>query len=327
MQTFSTRCPTRIDLAGGTIDLWPIWAIVDNCTTVNASIDIYTQCELQPLETSHIEIHSPDIKKMWSFGSIDELYSAKEDALSFFKAHIRHWNPKQGFRLTAQSQSPVGGGLGGSSSLSVAIYKTFQQWLRPNLSDIHKMVTECSHIEAKVLATPTGLQDYYGAASEGLNLMAFSTHGVALNTITSHQRAFNDSIIVVYTGKSHHSGINNWGVLKKFIDKDNQTIRALQTIRDVSLMVTEACAKGKWSDLPELFTQDFKAREDLSVEFMSAEIRELKKITDAQGAHGFKICGAGGGGCVAVWCRPQDKSEIAAAIGRSGYQVLQARFL
>lgn len=327
MQTFSTRCPTRIDLAGGTIDLWPIWAIVDHCTTVNASIDIYTQCQLQPLESKQIEIHSPDTHRTWSFSTVDELYASQEDSVSFFKAHVRHWNPSQGFRLTAQSQSPVGGGLGGSSSLSVAIYKTFQQWLSPIAKDIHKMVSECSHIEAKVLATPTGLQDYYGAASEGLNLMTFSTHGVDLNRITDHQKTFNDSIIVVYTGKSHHSGINNWGVLKKFIDKDNQTTRALQTIRNVSLQMSEACVQGKWSELPELFTKDFKAREDLSEEFMSPEIRELKKITDAHGAHGFKICGAGGGGCVAVWCRPQDKSGIADAIGRSGYQVLQARFL
>lgn len=327
MTTFKTQCPTRIDLAGGTIDLWPIWAILDHCSTVNVSIDIYTTCTIEPLATPDIYIESPDIKRKWHFKSVQELYASKEDALVFYKSHISHWQPEQGFRITTTSMSPVGGGLGGSSSLSIAIYKTFHQWLAKSSLDIHKMVSECSHIEAKVLVTPTGLQDYYGAASEGLNIIAFDTHGPSLKTLQSHNEVFNRSILVVYTGKSHHSGINNWGVLKKFIDKDKSTIDALVQIRDVALKVSEASTRGDWSKLPALFTLDFQAREKLSAEFMSNEIRDLKKITDTVGAIGFKICGAGGGGCVAVWCPPDKKEAIHAHIENAGYKVLQTRFL
>ncbi len=327
MSTFSTQCPTRIDLAGGTIDLWPIWAILDNCSTINVSIDIYTTCTLEALTTPDIYIESPDIKRKWHFKNIQELYASKEEALVFFKSHIAHWNPEGGFRITTTSMSPVGGGLGGSSSLSVAIYKTFHQWLGRTNLDIHKMVAECSHIEAKVLATPTGLQDYYGAASEGLNIISFDSHGPALKALQSHNDTFNRSLLVVYTGKSHHSGINNWGVLKKFIDKDRATVDALIQIRDVALKVADSCTRGDWAKLPALFTLDFQAREKLSSEFMSAEIRDLKKITDAAGAIGFKICGAGGGGCVAVWCPPDKKQHIEQQIQSANYQVLKTRFL
>lgn len=327
MSIYRTQCPTRIDLAGGTIDLWPIWAILDNCSTINVSIDVFTTCTIEPLTTSDIYIESPDIQRKWHFKSIQELYASKEEALTFFKSHIAHWNPEHGFRITTTSMSPVGGGLGGSSSLSIAIYKTFHQWLGKAALDIHKMVLECSHIEAKVLVTPTGLQDYYGAASQGLNILSFDTHGPGLETVHAHSEAFNRSILVVYTGKSHHSGINNWGVLKKFIDKDKTTVDALVQIRDVALRVKDTCLRADWSKLPALFTLDFLAREKLSSEFMSSEIRDLKKITDSAGAIGFKICGAGGGGCVAVWC-PEDKKEsIQAQIQQAGYRVLQTRFL
>lgn len=327
MSVYSTQCPTRIDLAGGTVDLWPIWAILDNCVTVNVSIDVMTTCEIEPLETTAIEIDSPDIQKKWSFKNAQELYDSKDEALLFFKSHIAHWKPQKGFRIATRSQSPVGGGLGGSSSLSIAIYKTFQKWLNKTDISIHKMVADCSNIEAKVLVTPTGLQDYYGAASVGLNIIPFSTHGVALSTLNTHNEVFNASIVVVYTGKSHNSGINNWGVLKKFIDKDKTTVAALEQIRDVSLKVRDACNQSQWEKLPELFTQDFSAREKLSDQFMSPEIRDLKVIADAAGAKGFKICGAGGGGCVAVWCSPSTKATIAKKIEDSGYKVLQTRFL
>lgn len=327
MTIYSTQCPTRIDLAGGTIDLWPIWAILDECVTINVSIDVYTTCEIQPLETSEIKIESPDMQKTWAFKNSDELYASNDEALTFFKAHIAHWKPTGGFRIATRSMSPVGGGLGGSSSLSVAIYKTFQKWLGKNEIDIHRLVADCSNIEAKVLVTPTGLQDYYGAASVGLNVIPFDSHGPSIKTLIQHQDVFNSSIIVVYTGKSHHSGINNWGVLKKFIDKDKTTTEALKQIRDVALEVSDVCQKGEWARLPELFTQDFSAREKLSDQFMSKEIRDLKKISDAAGAIGFKICGAGGGGCVAVWCPPEKKAAIEQQIGQSGYRVLQTRFL
>lgn len=327
MSLYSTKCPTRIDLAGGTIDLWPIWAIIDDCATVNVAIDVYTYCEIEVSTTKEIEIDSPDIQKKWHFKNAEELYKSNDNSVAFFKAHIAHWQPTQGFRISTRSESPVGGGLGGSSSLSVAIYKTFEKWLGVTNVDIHRMVSECSNIEAKVLVTPTGLQDYYGAASVGLNIIPFSTHGVSLKTLQTHQKKFNESIIIVYTGKSHNSGINNWGVLKKFLDKDDKTTRALFKIRDVAQKVSVACSHADWEKLPMLFTEDFHAREMLSEQFMSGEIRELKSITDKVGATGFKICGAGGGGCVAVWCQPETKVQVEKQIQASGYKVLQARFL
>ena len=33
------RAPTRIDLAGGTVDLWPLFLLHDDPVTVNAAID------------------------------------------------------------------------------------------------------------------------------------------------------------------------------------------------------------------------------------------------------------------------------------------------
>lgn len=327
MSVFSTQCPTRIDLAGGTIDLWPLWAIIDNCVTVNVSIDIYTSCEIEALNSSEVIIEAPDIKKTWKFNTVEEVYTSTDESLVFFKAHISYWKPSKGFRISTRSMSPVGGGLGGSSSLSIAIFKTFQKWLGPTDIDIHTMVAHCSHIEAQVLVTPTGLQDYYGAASVGLNIIPFNTHGPKIFTTQKHNDVFNNSIIVVYTGKSHHSGINNWGVLKKFIDKDKTTTQALHQIRNVALQMRAACENADWDKLPALFTKDFEAREMLSEDFMSPEIAELKKITDKAGAIGFKICGAGGGGCVAVWCKPETKAAISQEITKNKYQVLNTRFL
>jgi len=321
---YTVKSPTRFDLAGGTLDLWPLWAILGDATTVNVSIDIFTHCSLEPLAAKKIRIESLDLKKTWSFDSLNDLLNARDEGLGFYKAHLMHWRPTEGFAMKTQSESPVGGGLGGSSSLSVSVYKAFQQWLGKK-ADVHELVRHCSNIEAFILKTPTGTQDYYGAAAHGLNIIDYTSSGAKLTTLQTHKSELAQRFLVVYTGKSHHSGINNWQVLKKFIDGDAHTAKALGKIREAGARMKELCLAGAWDKIPAVFDLEFEARTMLADSFMSEEIAKLKKISDQAGAEGFKICGAGGGGCVVVWTQPVKRQSIADAISKSGFQVLAAK--
>jgi D-glycero-alpha-D-manno-heptose-7-phosphate kinase len=318
------KSPTRFDLAGGTLDLWPLWAILGRATTVNVSIDIFTHCHLEPQAGKKIRIESLDLKKTWDFNSLQDLLNSSDEALGFYKAHLMHWQPQDGFYMKTQSESPVGGGLGGSSSLSVSVYKAFLAW-RGEKRDIHDIVRHCSNIEAFILKTPTGTQDYYGAAASGLNIIDFDSSGSKLTTLQIHKEEFTRRFLVVYTGKSHHSGINNWQVLKKFIDGDPHTEKALRKIQEAGARMKKICLAGQWQDIPSVFDLEFEARTMLADSFMSEEISKLKKISDKAGAEGFKICGAGGGGCVVVWTSPEKRESVKAAVTAGGFQVLAAQ--
>jgi D-glycero-alpha-D-manno-heptose-7-phosphate kinase len=323
---YKVKSPMRFDLAGGTLDLWPIWAMLGNACTVNVSISLYTECEIIPLSTQKIEIVSEDFKKEWSFESLNGFLASTEPDLLFYQAHIKHWMPKSGFRMITRSESPVGGGLGGSSSLSISVYKAFAQWLGSN-EDIHQVVRACSNIEAFILKTPTGTQDYYGAASQGLNVIDFDFSGAKLQTLQSHRQVMADKLMVVYTGKSHHSGINNWQVLKKYIDGDSETRKALESLQQTAFEMRKACLAGGWEKIPKLFAQEFEARLLLADSFVSPEILKLKNIADQNGAEGFKICGAGGGGCVGLWLKSGTQSLLKQAIEKSGFRVLDVQIL
>jgi D-glycero-alpha-D-manno-heptose-7-phosphate kinase len=323
---YKTKSPMRFDLAGGTLDLWPIWAMLGQASTVNVSISLYTECEIVPLKTENIEIVSKDFNKTWNFANLKELLASKDKDLLFYQAHIRHWMPKEGFKITTRSESPIGGGLGGSSSLSVSIYKTFLQWLGKT-EDIHQVVRACSNIEAFILKTPTGTQDYYGAAAQGLNIIDFDFSGTKLQTLQHHRQVLADKLMIVYTGKSHHSGINNWQVLKKYIDADNETTKALLSLQKTAFAMREACLQGHWEKIPALFAQEFEARLMLADSFVSPEILKLKKIADQHGAEGFKICGAGGGGCVGLWLKTGTQAQLRQAVEKDGFQVLDVQIL
>ena len=316
----------RFDLAGGTLDLWPIWAMLDKACTVNVSISLFTECDITPSANSKIEIVSEDFKKTWNFENLASLLDSADKDLLFYQAHIKHWMPKAGFRMTTRSESPMGGGLGGSSSLSVSVYKAFAQWLGVQ-EDIHQMVRACSNIEAFILKTPTGTQDYYGAASQGLNIIDFDFSGAKLQTLQSHRQVMADKLMIVYTGKSHHSGINNWQVLKKYIDGDAETRQALESLQQTAFEMRKACVAGDWQQIPKLFAKEFEARLLLADSFVSPEILKLKKLADEHGAEGFKICGAGGGGCVGLWLKAGTHSALKKAVESNGFRILDVQIL
>lgn len=317
--------PTRFDLAGGTLDMWPIWAMLGGACTINVAINIHTHCTLQPRDDERIIIESPDLNKKWEFNNLEELILSPEPQLSFYKAHIGFWQPEYGFRLKTSSESPVGGGLGGSSSLSVAIFKAFLKWQHNSEMKVHDLVRSCSNIEAEVLQTPTGTQDYYPAALGGLNIIDYYHEGPHVQVYENHKGKIDSHFFIVYTGKSHNSGINNWQVLKNFIDGDVQTKKALFAIRDVAFMMKDACLNQKWQDMPILFEKEYQARMLLADSFSSPEIEKLKSLSVKYGAKGLKICGAGGGGCVLIWCDPELRQNISDKIKADGFQILETQ--
>lgn len=323
---YKTKSPMRFDLAGGTLDLWPIWALLGKACTVNVSIGLFTECEIVPLVDSKIEIVSNDFNKKWFFSNLEDLLSSQDKDLLFYQAHVRQWMPKSGFRITTKSESPIGGGLGGSSSLSVSVYQTFAKWLSKS-EDIHQIVRACSNIEAFILKTPTGTQDYYGAIATGLHLIDFDFSGIQLTTIADHKVDLADKLMLVYTGKSHHSGINNWQVLKKYIDGDSVTQKAITSLQKTAQKMKECCLQKQWEQIPALFAEEYDARLMLADSFVSPEILKLKQLADQNGAEGFKICGAGGGGCVGLWVKKGTFASLKMKVQEQGFQVLDVKIL
>jgi len=325
MSTIIVRSPTRVDLAGGTLDLWPLYNFVQGATTVNIAIDIMTTAEITPLEGGKIELISDDLNFRKSFSSLKECLADSDTKLSLLKTQLQYWKPEQGFRLQTRSDSPVGGGLGGSSSLTISLLKAFNQFCKGSLNEVHQTVEVAHNLEAQVLNTPTGTQDYYPAASGGINILRYSADGITQEVLDRETSILAQNFMLVYTGKAHHSGLNNFEVLTKAVQKDPQTMKALWDLKTISNETAEAVKKGYWQDLPKLFQREFKARVALAPAFSSPEIDKLAEVSLQAGAAAVKICGAGGGGCVLVWTEPSAKERVKTACQKAGFQVLAAR--
>lgn len=325
MSIVVVRSPTRVDLAGGTLDLWPLHHFIGGATTVNVAIDIWTQAEITELPGSEVELISDDLKFQKKFSNLNSCLQDPDPILNLLKVQLRYWKPQKGFRLQTRSESPVGGGLGGSSSLTISLLKAFNQFCHGQLSDVQALVKVAHNVEAEVLNTPTGTQDYFPAASGGLNVLRYDYNGIQQEILSRQMDALKEHFMLVYTGKAHHSGLNNFEVMQRAVAKEPQTMTALRDLKVIAEETAQAVREGAWQDLPALFRREFSSRVKLAKAFTSPEIEKLSEASLQSGAKAVKICGAGGGGCVLVWVDPNTRQKVAESCQKAGFQVLDAK--
>lgn len=325
------QSPTRVDLAGGTLDMWPLYTFTGGALTINVAIDIWTSAEISEIKDStEVIIESPDLGKKWKFSQFEDLLKSDDSGLHFYQCIMLQFadyfsRRVAGFHLKTSSQSPIGGGLGGSSSLTISCLKAIYSFLDIPVTDVHRLVHLAHNIEAEMLRTPTGTQDYYPAVSGGLNFLTYDYNQIHQQVQSVDKTPLAENFLLVYTGRSHHSGLNNFEVLKAAVSGDQKVLSALRQIKDIALKMQTALQKERWSELPGLFRQEYAARLQLTPAFTSPEIEKLEQICLAAGALAVKICGAGGGGCVLVWVPPERRNEVIAACQKEKFQCLPAK--
>ncbi len=317
------KSPTRVDLAGGTLDLWPLFSFVGGGKTVNLAIDLWTEVELK--ETTGIEIESLDLKRRWKFNNAKEVSQCPDPDLGLFREIIASgFADLANVSIKTRSQSPVGGGIGGSSSLLISMLKGLHQWQKKTLPAVHNLVEWAHNIEARVIGTPTGTQDYFPAVNGGLNIISYSDRQVHCETLSAEGSPLVSHFLLVATGKSHHSGINNFDVLSRAVNKEPAVYKALHQIKEIAESTAQACKAADWQALPALFEREYQARILLTPKFSSPEIEKLHMLAIQNGAGAVKICGAGGGGCVLVWVEPAARERVKNVCLEAGFQVLGA---
>jgi D-glycero-alpha-D-manno-heptose-7-phosphate kinase len=330
MKSVTAQAPTRVDLAGGTLDLWPLHCLLDHKTTVNVAIGLDATVTVESSGSKNFEFVSLDQSQSQS-GSYSELCKSRELAL-FSLLLSFYWNEKlPPIKITSRATSPAGAGLGGSSCLAVtmgaALWKTRQQFEDlPDLGE-RKLVQISQDIEARLISSPTGCQDYWGAVRGGVNVIEFPYGGVEVTTMDSETigSLVGSQMVVCYSGKSRQSAINNWEIYKRFFDGDQQIIKNFNQIGKLA----ENCASAlKNNDLESALAHS-KAEWSLRCELWPAiETVETKAINRAAieaGANFSRVCGAGGGGVMAIFTDQKHRDEVCESVTKAGGEVLPAQ--
>jgi D-glycero-alpha-D-manno-heptose-7-phosphate kinase len=311
MQPVTWTAPARVDLAGGTLDLWPLGVLHEGSCTVNLAIDRRSTARVASIARG-FEVVSADRGSELRFASAKEARGepsarlAAEVALAF--------DSSERVRIETLSAVPFGSGLGGSSALLVAIVAALAEFTGRELSR-EQLVAMCRDIETRVLNGPAGTQDYEGACGGGLQILRHGPFGRDVERPRLDPGLLDASLLLFDTAESHSSGLNNWEIYKARIDGDTAVRKALDGIRDAAREMADAALAADLPRMGAALLTEWTARRGLSPRISTPTIEAAVEAALGAGAWGAKVCGAGGGGVVAILAPASEVAAVARALG------------
>src|SRR5213592_3678232 len=152
MKKVIVRAPVRADLAGGTLDLWPLYLFHPGSRTINVAIAV------------HLDVNLIGQQYEQTYASMHELAADPKAALVHRVLEHFHLN---GIRITTRTDAPRGSGLGGSSALTITLVRALTE-LSGEPVEGERLVELVRDLETRLLGVPAGIQDYYPAVFGGL---------------------------------------------------------------------------------------------------------------------------------------------------------------
>lgn len=317
-----SSAPTRVDLAGGTIDIPPLFLFHEGAATVNFAVSMMAKCRIETRDDRVIRLESVDQKQGFEI-SLDDLATLKDESrLQLLAKLVYFFHPETGFTMTTESEAPAGAGLAGSSTLNIACIGALNKLVGDRYQP-ERFIPIAAAVECQVIKVPTGYQDYYSAQYGGVACIHFGPAGMEREGLRIDHEQLERRIVVCYTGEPRNSGTNNWEITKRHIDGDRELFDLFDGIRDTSLATRAALLGGDYDELGRILAKAHPERKRLSPNITTPQMDHLIDTALANGAIAPKVCGAGGGGCIAFYCEDGRRSDVEAALAKEeGARVL-----
>lgn len=319
--TITATAPCRADLAGGTIDLWPLYLFHPGAMTLNFALGIMTSCRITPRKGKQIHLRSLDTRKEESFPDIDAVRRARSFRLPLAGRLLQFFVPEQGLLIETHSDSPAGAGISGSSALMIATTAALARFTNRKLT-LEEMRVIAQNVEAQIISVPTGCQDYYPALYGGVSAIHLEADGIRREAVPVAASEIESRFVLAYTGVPRQSGINNWEVFKAHIDGEKRVFRNFEQIAAIARSMHAALLKKDWEEVARLLREEWKLRRTNAPGITTPLIDKLITVASKNGSKAAKVCGAGGGGCVIFLVEKGATGRVAAAIQKAGAQVL-----
>ena len=321
MKQIRSSAPTRIDLAGGTLDIWPLYLFHEHAQTLNAAISLRAHAEVTERTDGRIRLESIDTSTTVEVARWRDL--ADRQGLPLL-SRLAHFFRAENLTLRTRGESPAGAGIAGSSALNVAVCGALAEWAGLTI-DGEKLLTIAMNVEAQVINVPTGLQDYRPAYYGGVSAIELQPDGIKRIAIAVDPAEVQSRIVLAYTGAPHFSGTNNWEIMKRHIDGDRHVFDCFERIAEAAGGVRDALTRGDWTAVAAQINVEWEARKNLAPGVTTPTIETLMAQAFAAGARAAKVCGAGGGGCVFCVADPKDVPGVQHALTDAGARVLEYR--
>lgn len=317
-----SSAPTRVDLAGGTIDIPPLFLFHEGAATVNFAVSLLAHCRIETRDDGRIILESVDQKDRVET-TVDDISTLRDETrLSLLSKLVYFFRPETGFHMTTESKAPAGAGLAGSSTLNIACIGALNKLVGDRYAP-DRFIPIAANVECQVIGVPTGYQDYYPAAYGRVACLHFRPDGISREELAVDASRLESRIAICYTGEPRNSGVNNWEITKRHIDGDREIFDIFDLIRDTAIEMRSAVLGHDFNAVGRLLAESHPQRKRLSPNITTPQMDRIIDKAMANGAIAPKICGAGGGGCIAFFCEDGRRADVEKALAvEPGAEVL-----
>lgn len=325
-----TKAPLRLGLAGGGTDL-NTYCDKFGGYVLNATISLYVHCTIKERNDAKIIFESTDHNKVFECESRE--YLELDEQMDLYKGIYNrivkdYVNRPLSFTISTYSDVPSGSGLGGSSTLVVAVIKAFVEWLNLPLGeyDIARLAFD---IEREDIGIAGGAQDQYTATFGGFNFMEFyAEKRVIVNPLRVKNWIIDEleaSIVLYFTNITRQA--SQIEQEKKSLLGDKKSLDAMHEVKEDAVAMKEALLKGDIQSFASILGKSWKAKKRVSSSISNNEIDRVYDLAMMNGAFSGKVSGAGGGGFMFFMVDPNKKLQLIRELNKQQGKVINFQFI
>lgn len=327
LRPFRVVVPNRVDLAGGTLDIYPLYLLIGDAMTVNAAVAVHSEVMVRPFRQGAARLHSRNFAMGVTATDTHGFYLGGK--LGLLSRALRYFPAVSGVEIRVGNEAPVGSGLGASSSLLVALMLAAGK-LTGIACRREETARAAMEIEAAHLKSLTGRQDHLAALRGGIQGIRFLPGRVETHRLPPGGRAgkmLRDHAFLAHTGIAHHSSDVNWRMIRGAIDGDAGVLRKFRGIAAAARDAWGAVSAGDPEGTGASIAAEWAIRKTLASGVSTPGVdmllssRRFRRL-----AAGAKLCGAGGGGMLFGLLRdPSGREPLEALLSGGGMAVLPFR--
>lgn len=313
--------PLRISFVGGGTD-FPHYYEQHGGAVLSATIDHSVRVDVRPRTDRQVRVRSLDLGHLVEY-HLDE-GPEYDGVMDLAKAAIERMGVPGGVDVSIGSDAPAGSGLGGSSALVVAVVAALAA-LREIPLAADELARAAYAIERDDLGIVGGWQDQYAAAFGGFNLLEFTSGEVRVSPVaidTATLATLQRRLLLCYTGAVRR----NVGLIDRqirlFDEGREETLLGMKRLREMAYAMRDAVVAADPDALGAMLGEAFENKKLMNPHIAEGTpIEAMLETAGRAGALGGKICGAGGGGYLLIYCPEERQHEVRAALERHGGQM------
>ncbi|MCD6038627.1 MAG: hddA [Gammaproteobacteria bacterium] len=302
-----SRTPYRISFFGGGTD-YHTWYQEHGAAVLTSSINhyCYLHCRMLPPFFSH--------KSRIVWRQVEEVGEHEQIQHPSVKAILNYLKFDKGIEIHHQGDLPARSGLGSSSAFTVGLLHAMYA-LHGLISSKCELACEAIHIERDILQEHVGVQDQIETAYGGLNRIIIRPNGdfeVNPLVLPAHQmHFFHDHLVLFFTGISRTASDIAADKIKSIPNKKQELHIMHQMVQEATHILSKG---GDITEFGRLLHESWMLKRQISARISPGFIDDIYEKARKAGAIGGKLLGAGGGGFMLFFIKPEDKPQLCEAL-------------